>query len=243
MKRFIKTLIPVVLLAAALFTVCAMAGAETGSAPLPEGKIEIIGREIFTFDDGSENSSVTAKVEENRIVLSSGAGFSGGASDDNNGPSNGVKAEAHASAAVQVIHAEGKGRLGSEDLNLNAEAEGNYAAANANAAVAVGCVDGKPVAKAELSVEANLVEVKGSVGADLVVMDVKATGSLKLGVGAKAEFAIEDGTVKCDLGASLGVGFEVGVEVSAKDTRIPLMVVGTVVPGVNVITSICDLFF
>lgn len=38
-------------------------------------------------------------------------------------------------------------------------------------------------------------------------------GSVKVGVGAHADIGMKDGVIKCEIGASLGVGFDVGFEV------------------------------
>ena len=61
--------------------------------------------------------------------------------------------------------------------------------------------------------------------------DVGVTGSLKVGVGAHAEVGYTDGKLKVDIGAAVGVGFDLGFEVDVS---------GTVDAVVDVATSAWD---
>ena len=64
-----------------------------------------------------------------------------------------------------------------------------------------------------VNAEAVLVEAEGSVGVNVLGGEVGVSGSVKVGVGAHADVGYKDGVFKCDIGASLGVGFDVGFEV------------------------------
>ena len=44
----------------------------------------------------------------------------------------------------------------------------------------------------------------------------KVNGSVNFGVGAHADIGLVDGKLKCDIGASLGVGASVGFEIDTK---------------------------
>ncbi len=134
--------------------------------------------------------------------------------------SPGVSAEIGASATA--FHADYQNQiLGNEMIGLNADAEVTALAASAKASVDVnflgkddkGNVVFDPQVNAGVEAEAVLVEAEGSIGVNVLGGEASVKGSVKVGIGAHADVGIKDGVVKCEIGASLGVGFDVGFEV------------------------------
>lgn len=130
--------------------------------------------------------------------------------------SPGVKAELGTS--VTAFEAEWKNQwLGDEMLGLNTEvkAVAGKASAVANTTIQLfgdnGDLDVQFAASA--SAEAIAGEIEGSLGVNVLGGEVDVKGGLNFGVGAHADLGYRDGVFKVDLGASLGVGFSVDVEV------------------------------
>jgi hypothetical protein len=73
--------------------------------------------------------------------------------------------------------------------------------------------------KVGAEIGASLVSVEGTLGGKLGPVEAGVTGEFKVGIGAKAELGWEDGKLKCELGAALGIGasikFEVGLSQEA----------------------------
>lgn len=130
--------------------------------------------------------------------------------------SPGVSAEVGASAAVVEVEAEGRIGLGEDKnmLGLYGDASAEALSAEAKAKVAVN----RNEVYAGASAEANLAKVSAAGGVSVLGTDIGATGSLKVGVGAHAEIGYTDGKLKVDIGAAVGVGFDLGVEVDVSGT-------------------------
>lgn len=132
--------------------------------------------------------------------------------------SPGVSAEIGASVAVAQVEAEGRIGLGEDKnmLGLYGEVEAEALTAEAKGKVSANLTGGELYAGA--SAEANVAKVSGSAGVSVLGTDVGVTGSLKVGVGAHAEVGYTDGKFKVDIGAAVGVGFDVGFEVDVSGT-------------------------
>lgn len=143
--------------------------------------------------------------------------------------SPGVSAEVGASASVLEGSAEGRIGLGEDKnmLGLYGEAEAKVLTAEAKAKFAVNSKE----AYAGFNAEADLAKVTASGGVAVLGTDVGVTGSLKVGVGAHAEFGVTDGKIKVDFGVAVGVGFDLGLEVDVS---------GTVDAITDVATSVWD---
>ena len=130
--------------------------------------------------------------------------------------SPGVSAEVGASVAVVQVEADGRIGLGPDKnmLGLYGNAEAELLTAEAKAKVAVN----KNEIYAGASAEADLAKVTGTAGVSVLGTDVGVTGSLKVGVGAHAEVGYTDGKLKVDVGAAIGVGFDLGFEVDVSGT-------------------------
>lgn len=111
--------------------------------------------------------------------------------------------------------------LGNENLGLNINTEMTAMSASANAGVDLNVLgkdeDGNIIFDPQVNVgvdaEAVLVEAEGSVGVNVLGGEVGVKGSVKVGVGVNADVGYKDGVFRCEIGASLGVGFDVGLEV------------------------------
>ncbi len=134
--------------------------------------------------------------------------------------SPGVSAEIGAS--VTVLNAEYEAQIvGNEYLGVNADAELTVLQAEAKAETQInffgtdekGNVVFDPNASVGFSADAVLAEAEGSVGVNVLGGEVELKGSVKVGVGVNADIGYQDGVIKCEIGASLGLGFDVGFEV------------------------------
>ena len=111
--------------------------------------------------------------------------------------------------------------LGNEMIGVNVDGSVTALSASAEAEMNVnfmgkdekGNVVFDPQVNVGVNAEAVLVEAEGSVGVNVLGGEVGVSGSVKVGVGAHADVGYKDGVFKCDIGASLGVGFDVGFEV------------------------------
>lgn len=70
-----------------------------------------------------------------------------------------------------------------------------------------------PRAKLEASAEATLVEANARANVDVLGVNTTVEGGVTVGVGGHADFGYSDGVVSADVGASLGVGFSLKVEI------------------------------
>ena len=127
--------------------------------------------------------------------------------------SPGVSAEVGAS--FSLVHAEGQWQaLGNENLGLNLEGEVSLGKVETKAGIDFQVLgkEGLQVS-VEAKAEAIAVEVEGSVGINVLGGEIEATGGINFGIGAHAEVGFRDGVFKCDIGASLGIGVSLDLEV------------------------------
>lgn len=128
----------------------------------------------------------------------------------------GVNAEVGASATVFETDWEQQ-LIGNKNLGINSEVglkageAGGKAEVNAQLFNEDGSLDVQLNAEAKL--EAIAGEAEGSLGVNLLGGEVEATGGVNFGIGAHAEAGVKDGVVKVDVGASLGVGVSLDVQI------------------------------
>ena len=107
--------------------------------------------------------------------------------------------------------------LGDENLGLNADATVTAGEATVKADGTAQIFDENGELDVQLGVgasaEAIAAEAEGSVGVNVLGGEVGVTGSVNVGIGAHADVGYWDGIFKADIGASLGVGASVSVEV------------------------------
>lgn len=130
--------------------------------------------------------------------------------------SPGVSAEVGASASVFEGKADGRIGLGEDKNMLGLYGDGELKALTAEAKAKVAVNKNEIFAGA--SAEADLVKVTASGGVSVLGADVGLTGSLKVGAGAHANVGYTDGKLKVDVGAAVGIGFDVGFEVDIGGT-------------------------
>lgn len=131
--------------------------------------------------------------------------------------SPGVSAEVGTSVAVVDVEADGRIGLGEEKnmLGLYGNVDAELLSAEAKGKISVNL--GKEV-YVEAGAEANLAKISGSGGISVLGADVGVSGSLKVGIGAHAQAGYTDGKLKVDIGAAVGVGFDVGFEIDVGGT-------------------------
>lgn len=127
-----------------------------------------------------------------------------------------VKAEVGASTAILHVDAEGRVGLGKNKDMLGAYGKGDVKVAAAEGKASVSIKKGELHGK--LSAEADLVKATGSAGVTVLGTDIGVKGSVKVGVGAHIDVGFKDGKFKADIGAALGVGFDLGIEIDVKGT-------------------------
>lgn len=175
------------------------------SASLYEGNFDLV-----EFGD----LNVTVGEAEAHAGISAGLYVIG--SDGEKKFSPGVNAEIGGSVTALEVGWEDQ-LLGDENFGLNSEV-------TATAGEVSGKVDGTAQIFDEngdldvqlgvgANVEAIAAEVEGSVGVNVLGGEVGVTGGVNVGIGAHADVGYRDGILKADIGASLGIGASVSVEV------------------------------
>ena len=121
--------------------------------------------------------------------------------------------EAKAGASFSLFDAEASGKFGNDYLNVHGDAGVSVGKVGAEGELQLGFVDGKFSGHAGASAEAIAAEAHASAGVNVVGIDTKVTGSVNVGIGAHADVGFHDGTLHVDIGASLGLGASVKVDV------------------------------
>ena len=168
-----------------------------------------------SFDVG-ENGKIGVTVGEAEAHASVSAGFYVIGADGEKKFSPGVNAEIGAS--VTAFEAEWEQQwLGDENLGLNTEVgvTAGKAEAKADVGAQIFGEDGRLDVQlgASASAEAIAGEAEASVGVNVLGGEVGVTGGVNFGIGAHADVGYRDGVFKCDVGASLGVGVSLDVEI------------------------------
>lgn len=129
---------------------------------------------------------------------------------------------AEASASVSLFEASGDALLGNDYLGLYARGEVAVCQASAEASIDAGLYDENgvfnPSLGASLEAQALLASASGSAGARVLGTDVGVTGSVGVGLGATASVGLQDGVLSLELGAYVGVGGSVSLELDFSDT-------------------------
>ncbi len=130
--------------------------------------------------------------------------------------SPGVAAEVGVSVAVVDVEYEGRLGLGEDKnmLGIYGEIDAEVLSAEAKAGVSLN----RKEIYAGASAEADLAKVEAAGGVSVLGTDIGVSGSLKVGIGAHAEVGFTDGKFKVDVGAAVGVGFDLGFEVDVSGT-------------------------
>ena len=168
-----------------------------------------------TFNIG-ENGKVSVVVGRAEAHASVSAGFYVIGADGDRKFSPGVNAEVGAS--VTALEAAWEQQwFGNDMLGVNSDVKATVGKAEAKASIGAQVFDenGKLDVQLGGGASAELIggEVKGSVGVNVLGGEVGVSGSVNYGIGAHADVGYRDGIIKCDIGASLGVGVSFGFEV------------------------------
>lgn len=168
-----------------------------------------------SFDVG-ENGKLSVTVGEAEAHAGISAGFYVIGADGEKKFSPGVNAEIGAS--VTAFESEWEQQwLGNENVGLNTEVGVTTGKAEAKADVGAQIFgeDGRLDVQlgASASAEAIAAEANASVGVNVLGGEVGVEGGVNVGIGAHADVGYRDGVVKCDVGASLGVGVSLDVEI------------------------------
>lgn len=189
------------------FAIASIEGEKTVSLLHAEGE----------YTNGRFSTKGSVDVLTAGYTLSAGLGkFSYKDKDGKDVNAYGVFGEASVNAAA--AKAEGEVRYGTDAFGVYAKGDAKVLSAAANAECAVGWSSKGLQAKVGVGAEANLAEVSASTGIRVAGTDVGVKASAKVGVGAKADVGFKDGKFTFDVGASLGVGFELGFDVDVSDT-------------------------
>ncbi len=121
--------------------------------------------------------------------------------------------DAKLGASYSVFTAAAAGQIGYENLNVHGSADVTVGKIGMEAETQVGIVDGKVAARVSGKAEAIAFEGSLEGGVNVAGIDVKAKGTVNVGIGAHADIGIHDGKLSCDIGASLGLGASVKFEV------------------------------
>jgi len=120
-------------------------------------------------------------------------------------------------ASYTAFSTEAQGYLGSEDYQVYGKVGASAGKVSAEGSFDVGLVDKdgnfNPALQAGGSIEAIGGEISGTVGGKIAGADVSVTGKLNYGVGAHANVGYKDGKLSVDIGASLGVGGSVKLDI------------------------------
>lgn len=194
-------------------------------ATILEGKIEkkaevsVLEKELSGKNEWSQ-CDVDGKVLTAEAHCSGSAGFYVYSKDENGNVSKifspGVSAEVAASVAAFELEVDGRIGLGENNdmLGVYGDIDAKLLSAEGEAKISFN----KDEAYLGAKVEADLAKVSGTGGVSVLGTDIGVTGSLKLGIGGHVEAGWTDGKFKFDMGAALGVGFDVGFEVDVSGT-------------------------
>jgi|GEM_PF-4740739 len=154
--------------------------------------------------------SISAKVGNAEGAASLNAGLYYVDKSGNKLISPGVGAKVGGSVSALEMNA--NGQIGTDMLGVYGKGQVSALKAESKASVGLGMVNGKPELSAGIAAEAILGEASGEVGLNVLGGEVGARAAVNVGIGAKADFGYADGKIKCQLGASLGVGFDLSLE-------------------------------
>ncbi len=124
--------------------------------------------------------------------------------------------------ALTAFTASASGQLGNDMLGLHGSAEVTAGKVEAKVEADFSWIneDGEidPNFGVSASAEAIALEAEAKVGVDLLGTEINGSASVNIGVGAHADIGFRDGKLKFDVGASLGIGFSVDLEIDVSGT-------------------------
>lgn len=125
-------------------------------------------------------------------------------------------------ASFTAFTAEERAYLGTDDLQVYEKVSVSAGKVETKGQVDVGLIDKEgnfnPSLYGGVSAEAIAGEVSGSVGVKALGTDIGLKASANVGVGAHANVGIHDGKISLDVGASLGVGASIKLDIDVSGT-------------------------
>lgn len=168
-----------------------------------------------TYDVG-ENGKVNVVVGNAEAHASFSAGLYGINANGDKQLMPGFNGEIGASATALDVDWDQQ-LIGNENLGVNLEAgvTAGKVGAKASGKAQLFDNDGSIDIQASIKGEAEAIaaEAEGSLGVNVLGGEVEATAGINVGIGAHAEVGYQDGKFKFDVGASLGVGVSLDVEI------------------------------
>ena len=126
---------------------------------------------------------------------------------------------ASAGVSVSLLHAEGEGQLGDKYLGIYGKGEVDLLKAELSGDASLGFdKNGKFTAHAGVKAEGKLAEASVQGGVKVLGTDVGVKAGVNVGIGAHADIGFKDGKFTADIGASLGVGFSLKIDVDVSGT-------------------------
>ena len=128
---------------------------------------------------------------------------------------------ATAGASISLLHSEMEGQLGTDMLGVYGKIGADIGKAEAKVDASLGLFDDKgfnPSAHVGASAEAIAAGVNAEVGGKVLGTDVGVEASAYVGIGAHADFGVKDWKLTADIGAAVGVGASVKLEVDLSGT-------------------------
>lgn len=167
----------------------------------------MFGHEVEISGNGA---TVSASMDLNKIDAS--AGYSAGAYINKDGTFS-FGAEAKAGASITAFEADLNAQYEVIDgVSVSSDVTVTAGKIGTSGEAKIGVTDEGVAAYGKVAMEAIAGEVSADVGVDVAGLKGNVSGSLNYGFGAHAEVGFQNGVVKFDVGASLGVGGSVSVE-------------------------------
>lgn len=133
-----------------------------------------------------------------------------------------LSAGASAGVSVSVLHMEGEAQLGTDTLGIYGQGEVDALKAGLQGDASIGLYDKdgnfSPNLHAGVEAEAILVEASLKGGVKIAGTDIGVKGGVNVGFGAHADVGFKNGKFTADLGASLGVGLSLKIDVDVSGT-------------------------
>lgn len=168
---------------------------------------------IFSWEGSVSNDHGSAEAHMDFLKVEGEAGASAHVFDEDGNFRPGAEAHIGGSATIFEAGASGEYEL-IDNVKIHGSAKVTAGEVAAEAEVNVGFdEDGDFNLNAGASLEAIAVEASADVGVEIAGVDVKGEVGVNVGIGAHADIGYEDGVLKVDVGASLGLGVDGSFEV------------------------------
>lgn len=152
---------------------------------------------------------------------------------------------AKAGASYSLMEMKGGVQYGSDDLNGHVKGEVSVGKASGEGEFQFGMIGGKPQAHVKLDAEALAFEGKVTGGVTVAGIEANATASLNVGIGGHFDAGWHDGTLSLDVGATVGIGGSIKVEVDVSGFVDNVVETGSKIVNAvqNVSSSLVSFFF